>query len=195
MLRAIKALQRADVALLLINAEEGITAQDAHIAGMLAEESAGVVVLVNKWDLVVKDTYTINEFEAKIRSDLNFLPFVPILFISAKTGQRVNKIMQQVVEVNDARYQRIPTSALNKFMRDAVTNHAPPSKGGKRVKFFYVTQPSVAPPTFIFFVNKPEWVHFGYQRYLENQMRETYPFPGTPVRFFFRARSEDRFGK
>jgi GTP-binding protein len=194
-LRAIKAIQRADVTLLLIDAEEGITTQDAHIAGMLIEELTGVMVLVNKWDLVVKDTYTINEYEERIRQELNFLPYVPFLFISAKTGQRVNKILPKALEVNEARHRRVPTASLNKLMRDAVTNHPPPSKGGKRVKFFYATQASVAPPTFIFFVNKPEWVHFGYQRYLENQMRQTYPFPGTPIRMLFRARSEDRFGR
>jgi GTP-binding protein len=154
-----------------------------------------VMVLVNKWDLVVKDTYTINEYEERIRQELNFLPYVPFLFISAKTGQRVNKILPKALEVNEARHRRVPTASLNKLMRDAVTNHPPPSKGGKRVKFFYATQTSVAPPTFIFFVNKPEWVHFGYQRYLENQMRQIYPFPGTPIRMLFRARSEDRFGR
>lgn len=194
-LRAIKALRRADVALLLIDADEGITAQDAHIAGMLVDESAAIVVLVNKWDLVAKDTHTINEFEEKIRQDLNFMPYVPLLFISAHTGQRVNKILEKVVEVNEARYQRIQTGPLNKFMRDATAKHPPPSKGGKRVKFFFATQPAVAPPTFVFFVNKPDWVNFGYQRYLENRLRETFPYPGTPIRLIFRARSEDRFGR
>lgn len=194
-IRAIKALQRADVALLLIDAEEGITAQDVHIAGMLSEESAGVIVVVNKWDLVLKDTHTMSEYEARIYDELNFLPFAPLMFISAKTSQRVSKILPQVLEVNEARYQRIPTASLNKLVRDAVTTHPPPSRGGKRVKFFYATQPAVAPPTFVFFVNKPDWVHFGYRRFLENQMREQYPFPGTPVRFNFRARSEERFGR
>lgn len=194
-LRAMKALRRADVALLLLDADEGITAQDTHIAGMITEENAGVVVLVNKWDLIEKDTYTLHEHENEIRRELNFMPYVPIIFISAKTGQRLNRILPTVQEVNEARYQRIPTSQLNKLMRDAVTRHPPPSKGGKRVKFFYATQPSVAPPTFIFFVNKPDWVNFSYQRFLENRLRELYPFPGTPIRLFFRARSEDRFGK
>jgi GTP-binding protein len=194
-LRAIKALQRADVALLLIDAAEGLTAQDAHIAGMLAEESAGVIILVNKWDAVEKDTFTMTEFENSFRHELNFLPYAPMVFISAKTGQRVNKILPQVLEVNEARYQRVPTAALNKLMRDAVTRHPPPSKGGKRVKFFYATQPSAAPPVFVFFVNKPEWVNFSYKRYLENRLREQFPFPGSPIRLVFRARSEDRFGK
>ena len=194
-LRAMKALNRADIALLLIDAEDGVTTQDAHIAGMLIEESAAVIVLINKWDMVVKDTYTMNEFEKKVQNDLNFLPYAPILFISAKNGQRIHKILPTAVTVNEARYQRIPTAALNKFMRDTVSAHPPASKGGKRVKFFYATQVSVAPPTFVFFVNKPEWVHFSYQRYLENRLRESFDFPGTPVRFIFRPRSEDRFGK
>ena len=173
-IRAIKALQRADVALLLIDAQEGVTAQDAHIGGMLAEASAGIVLLINKWDLVAKDTHTMVEYEKKLRYDLNFLPYAPMLFISAITGQRVNRVLLQANEVNE---------------------HMPPSKNGIRVKFFYATQPSVAPPTFVFFVNKPQWVHFGYQRFMENRLREEFPLTGTPIRFLFRARSEDRFGK
>jgi GTP-binding protein len=194
-LRAIKALRRADVSLLLIDAIEGITAQDAHIAGMLVEEMSSVVVLVNKWDAVEKDTYTLNEYTEKVRQSLNFLPYVPILFISAQTGQRVSKILEMVQEVYEARYQRIPTGQLNKLMRDTVTRHPPPQKAGIRIKFMYATQAAVDPPTFIFFVNKPEWVHFSYQRYLENQIRESYPFPGTPIRLVFRARSDDRFSE
>ena len=194
-LRAIKALQRADVALLLIDAEEGMTAQDTHVAGMLEEEKVGVIVLVNKWDTVEKDSYTMKGFEDKFRQDLNFLSYAPITFISAQTGQRVNKILGTVLEVNEARQQRIPTAALNKLMRDATTRHPPPSKAGKRVKFFYATQASTAPPVFVFFVNKPDWVNFSYQRYLENRLREEFPFPGSPIRLIFRARSEDRFGK
>lgn len=194
-LRAIKALQRADVALLLIDAAEGITSQDTHIAGMLVEEMASVVVLVNKWDVVEKDAYTINTYVDEIRSSLNFLPYVPLIFISAKTGQRVNKILTAVTEVNEARYQRISTGQMNRLMRDAVGRHAPPQQGGIRVKFFYTTQAGIDPPTFIFFVSKPEWVHFSYRRYLENRIREQYPFPGTPIRLVFRARSEDRFSQ
>ena len=193
-LRAIKALQRADVALLLVDAQEGVTAQDAHIAGTLSEANAGIIILVNKWDLVDKDTHTMSDFEQLVRQDLNFIPYAPTLFISAQSGQRVNRILPMAIEVNDARYRRVSTGTLNKFMRDVTTQHPPPSKSGIRVKFFYATQASTAPPTFIFFVNKPEWVHFGYQRYLENQLRETFPLEGTPVRLIFRARSEDRFG-
>jgi len=194
-LRAMKALDRADVALLLLDAEEGITAQDTHIAGMLQDANAGIIVLINKWDTVIKDTHTLAEYEAHVRQELKFLPYVPILFISAKTGQRVGKIFPLVKDVNEARYTRISTSALNKFMRDATMQHPPPSKAGRRVKFFYATQPSVAPPTFVFFVNKPDWINFTYQRFIENRLREQWPFIGTPIRIFYRPRSEDRFGR
>jgi len=194
-LRAIKALRRADVALLLIDAVEGITAQDQHIAGMLVDEMASVVVLVNKWDAVEKDSYTINEQTDQLRYHLNFMPYVPMLFISAVTGQRVTKVLPTVQEVYEARFRRIATGQMNRLMRDAVTRHPPPQKGNTRVKFFYATQASVAPPTFVFFVNKPEAVHFSYQRFLENRIREEFPFSGTPIRLVFRARSEDRFAQ
>ncbi len=194
-LRAIKALQRADIALLMVDAEDGVTAQDAHIGGMLAEANSGVVILVNKWDALTKDSHTLYQYEEKVRYDLNFLPYAPIMFISAKTGQRVNTILAETLKVNEARHSRIPTGALNKWLREVTTQHPPPSKNGVRMKFFYATQPKVAPPTFVFFVNKPEWIHFSYQRYMENKLRESFPLIGTPVRFIFRARSEDRFGK
>ena len=192
-LRAIKALSRADIALLLIDAEAGITAQDTHIAGMLTEENSGVIVLVNKWDAVVKDSFTIYDYEKELREALKFIPYAPILFISAKTGKRVDKVLPKALEVQETRHQRIPTSELNKWMRDVITVHPPPSHNGLRVKFFYTTQVTTAPPTFVMFVNKPEWVHFSYQRYLENRLREEYPFEGSPMRLVFRARSEDRF--
>jgi GTP-binding protein len=194
-LRAIKALKRADVALLLIDAEAGITSQDTHIAGMLKDEMHGVIILVNKWDALEKDAYTIYEFEKILREELKFIPYAPIIYISALTGQRVNKILPKVLEVQEMRNQRISTADLNKWMRDVTIQHPPPSSGGKRVKFFYATQVTVAPPTIVLFVNKPEWVHFSYERYLENRLRELYPFEGTPVRLIYRARSEDRFGK
>lgn len=194
-LRAIKALRRADVSLLLIDSVEGITGQDAHIAGLLVDENSSVVVLVNKWDAIAKDTYTVNQYLDEVREALAFLPYAPIMFVSAKTGQRVNRILPMVLEVYQARFQRIPTSQLNKLVRDAIGRHPPPQKGGIRVKFAYATQAHVDPPTFVFFVNKPEWVHFSYQRYLENRIREKYPFPGTPVRLIFRQRSTDRFSE
>jgi GTP-binding protein len=194
-LRAVKALQRADVALLLIDAVEGITSQDAHIAGMLIEENASVVVLVNKWDAVERDTFTINQYTDEVRQALNFMPYVPLIFISALDGKRVAKVLPTAIEVYEARYQRIPTSQLNRLMREVISRHPPPQKGGVRVKFNYATQADVDPPTFVFFVSKPDWVHFSYQRYLENRIRQAYPFLGTPIRLVFRARSEDRFSE
>jgi GTP-binding protein len=194
-LRAIKALRRADVALLMVDSVEGITSQDTHIAGMLRDELVSSVVLVNKWDAVEKDAYTINAYRDQAREALNFLPYVPILFISAATGQRVNKVLPEVMRVHEARFFRIPTSQLNRLVRDAVGRHPAPQKGGVRVKFLYATQASVDPPTIVFFVSRPEWVHFSYQRYLENRLREEFPFPGTPVRLVFRRRSEDRFSE
>lgn len=191
-LRAIKSLRRADVSLLLIDGAEGVTSQDAHVGGMLAEESAGVIILVNKWDAVEKDAHTMPTYEAQVRNDLNFLSYAPIMFISAESGQRVNKILPAVMEVHEARQRRVTTGELNNLMRDAIMAHPPPSKAGVRLKFYYGTQASVAPPTFVFFVNRPEWVHFGYQRYLENRIRETFAFPGTPIRLIFRGRADDR---
>lgn len=195
-LRALRAVERADVVLLMVDiaTDDGVTAQDTHIAGMLTDSTAGVVILVNKWDLVEKDTHSIHQFTEAIRRDLSFLPYAPILFISAETGQRVHKILPLALEVDDARHQRISTADLNKFIREAVASHAPPSKGRLQLKFYYVTQVGVTPPTFVFFVNQPDLVHFGYERYLENRLRELYPFTGTPIKFIFRARSEERFG-
>jgi GTP-binding protein len=194
-LRAIKALRRADTALLLIDAAEGFTSQDAHITGTLLEESASTIILVNKWDAVEKDAHTIYQYTDELRASLSFVPFAPILFISAKSGQRVDKILPLVSDVYAARFQRVPTADLNRLMRDIVGKHPPPQKGGIRVKFFYSTQANVDPPTFVFFVNKPEWVHFTYQRYIENRIREEFPFPGTPIKLIFRARSEDRYSE
>jgi GTPase len=194
-LRAIKAVRRADVCLLMIDAVENITAQDTHIAGMLVDELVSIIVLVNKWDLVEKDAYTINAYTDRVRHALDFMPYVPVLFISAKTGQRVNKILSLVTEVYESRFRRIPTGQLNKLMREAVSRHAPPQKGTIRVKFMFATQAAVDPPTFVFFVNKPDWVHFSYQRYLENRIREAFAFPGTPIKLVFRLRSEDRFAE
>ncbi len=194
-LRSIKALARADVALLLIDATEGVTQQDMHIAGMIRDESkAGVIVLINKWDLVEKDDFTIYEYTDKVREELNFMPYVPFLFISAETGQRVSKIMDLVIDVNESRYTRVSTGELNRVIRDAIARHAPPGQMS-RLKFYYTTQAAVAPPVFVFFTNYPELVHFTYRRYLENKLREHYAFTGTPIRMVFKSRSEERFGK
>ncbi|MDY7076718.1 MAG: ribosome biogenesis GTPase Der [Chloroflexota bacterium] len=187
-LRALRAIQRADVALLLIDGMEGVTAQDAHVAGFILDEWASVVVLINKWDAVEKDTYTMGEYTKWVRKALRFLDYVPVLFISALTGQRVHKVVPAALAVQAARWQRVSTGELNRLIQDALTRHAPPSKRGKRLKVYYVSQPGVDPPTFVFHVNDPNLVHFSYQRYLENRLRDAYDFTGTPLRLIFRQR-------
>ena len=189
-LRALRAIDRADVVLLLLDAVEGATAQDAHIAGYILEEAKSVVVVVNKWDLVEKNTYTMLIYMEHIRTVLSFLDYVPVLFISALTGQRVDQVLPTALRVQGERLIRIPTSELNRILQEAVARHAPPSKAGKRLKFYYVTQATVDPPTFLFFVNDPRLVHFSYKRYLENQLREHYGFLGTPLRLSFRKRGK-----
>jgi len=187
-LRAARALQRTDVALLLIDAIEGITAQDTHIAGMIADEGVSVVVVVNKWDAVDAESRARRQtFEEQIRAELKFLSYVPVLFISALTGLHVNQIMPTVLDVTEARYQRLPSGQVNDLIRTAMAEHPAPSKRGQRLKVFYVTQTAVAPPTFVFSVNDPELLHFSYQRFLENCIRGAYPFPGTPIRMDFRS--------
>jgi GTP-binding protein len=187
-LRALRAIQRADVALLLIDGVEGVRAQDAHVASFILEEWASVVVLINKWDAVEKDADTSIEYTRWVRDSLRFLDYVPVLFISALTGQRVHKVVPAALTVHEARFQRIPTGELNRLVQDALTRHAPPSKRGRRLKIYYVSQASIDPPTFVFFVNDTELVHFSYERYLENRLRDAIPFPGTPLRLIFRRR-------
>ena len=192
-LRAMRAIQRADVALLLTDGAEGITAQDAHVAGYIIEEGKSAVLIINKWDLVEKDSHTLNEYARQVRGALNFLDYVPVLFISALTGQRVNQVIPTALRVYEARFQRIPTAELNRLLQDAVAHHPPPTRSGQRLKFYYATQVSVDPPRFVFFVNDHRLVHFTYERYLENLMRERYSFEGTPTKLIFRTRErEDR---
>jgi GTP-binding protein len=187
-LRALRAIQRADVALLVIDGVEGVTAQDAHVASFILDEWASVVVLINKWDAVEKDTHSVAEYTKWVRETLRFLDYVPVLFISALTGQRVHKIVPTALAVQEARFRRISTGDLNRLVQNALARHAPPSKRGKRLKIYYVSQPGVDPPTFVFHVNDPDLVHFSYERYLENRLREAYEFPGTPLRLIFRRR-------
>jgi len=187
-LRALRALQRADVALLVIDAVEGVTNQDTHVASLILDEWAGVVVLVNKWDAVEKDERTFEEYSAWVRHALRFLDYVPVLFISALTGQRVNKVLPAALAVHEARARRIATGELNRLVQGSLERHAPPSKRGKRLKVYYVSQPGIEPPTFVFHVNDPGLVHFSYERYLENQLRQAYDFAGTPLRLVFRQR-------
>jgi GTP-binding protein len=190
-LRTLKAINRADVCLLLIDAQVKVTAQDQHIGGYILEEAKSVVLLVNKWDLVEKDSYTMGEYTRDIRAALGFLDYVPVLFISALTGQRVNQVLEVAFQVLAERQHRISTGDVNRLLRDAVAHHPPKSKTGRQLRFYYVTQAETEPPTFVFFVNDTEMVHFTYKRYLENRIREFHGFLGTPLRLLFRSR-EDR---
>jgi GTP-binding protein len=191
-MRTLRAINRSNVVLLVVDASEGITAQDAHIAGYALEESKGIVLVVNKWDKVEKDTHTMHEYTLKIREQLDFLSYVPVVFISAKFGQRVNKVLDTAMQVSDERLKRVSTATLNKLIREAVADHNPATKPGKWLKVLYVTQADVNPPTFIFSVNDSKQVHFSYQRYLENKIREAYGFEGTPIKMIFRSRDEDK---
>jgi len=189
-LRALRAIDRADVALLLIDAVEGVTDQDAHIASYILEEAKGVVIVVNKWDLIVKDAHTVDWYTQHIRESLKFIPYAPLLFVSAKTKEGVDQVLEVALRVREERLRRIPTGELNRMVSEAVARHAPPSKAGKRLKLYYVTQAEVDPPTFVFFVNDKRLVHFSYERYLENRLREHYGFLGTPLRLSFRKRGK-----
>jgi GTP-binding protein len=188
-LRGMRSIDRADVALLLIDAVDGVTAQDTHVAGYVLEKMKGVVVVVNKWDALEKDSHTMVEFTKQVRSDLKFMDYVPVLFISALTRQRVHLVLPTALEVAAARRHRLSTSEVNDLLRAAYDGISPPHKGGRPLRMYYGTQAEVAPPTFVIFVNDPDIMHFSYERYLENRIRERYPFPGTPIRLVFRPRS------
>ena len=190
-LRSMRSVDRADVALLLIDAEDGVTAQDAHVAGYVLERYKSVVVVVNKWDAIEKDSYTMLDFTKRIRTDLKFLDYVPVIFISALTHQRIHTVLPAALEVAAARQHRMSTSEINDVIRKAYDRMPPSSRSGRRLRIYYVTQVSVAPPTFAFFVNDPNLVHFSYDRYLENRIREYYPFLGTPLRLHFRERRRE----
>jgi GTPase len=187
-LRALKAIARADVALLVVDATEPFTAQDAHIAGFVLDEHKSAVVVVNKWDAIEKDEHTLVEYTRKLRSTLQFLDYVPVLFVSAKTGQRCDQILPTALRVQEERLTRVPTAILNRIVREAVSQHAPTTKGSKQLKILYASQVRTDPPTFLFHVNEPKLVHFSYKRYLENRLRQEYGFLGTPLRFSFRKK-------
>jgi GTP-binding protein len=187
-----RSIDRSDVVLLVIDANDGFTAQDLHIAGYIEEQKKGCVIVVNKWDLVEKDAYTMDTYRKQAREELDFMPYAPIVFISAKFGQRVHQVVTAALEVVSERVRRVPTAKLNQVLKDAVQKHPPPSRPGKWMKFYYVTQADVSPPTFVFFCNEPGGIHFSYRRYLENEFREAFGFEGTPMRLSFRARDEKR---
>ncbi len=189
-LRAFKSIERSDVALLMIDAVTGITAQDAHIAGFILDEWKSCVVLVNKWDAIEKNNETMDEYTAKIRRDLNFMDYVPILFISAKTGQRMEQVLPMALQVQEERLARLTTSTLNEIIHKAQDAHPHPSHAGRALKMFYGTQVRSDPPTFMIYVNEPKLMHFSYIRYLENQIRKEYNFLGTPIRIVTKGRRE-----
>ncbi|MBQ6545978.1 MAG: ribosome biogenesis GTPase Der [Lachnospiraceae bacterium] len=188
--RALSAVERADVAILVISAKEGVTEQDAKIAGIAHDNGKGVIIAVNKWDAVEKDNDSVKDYTRKIRETLSFMPYAPIVFISAMTGQRCAKIYPLVDTVLENRERRIPTGVLNEFVAEATALTAPPTDKGKRLKIFYATQVGQGPPAFVFFVNDKELMHFSYQRYLENRIRESFDFDGTSIRFLIRERKE-----
>ena len=190
-LRAHAAVERADVCLLLIDATEGITDQDEKIAGIAHEAGKATIIVVNKWDLVEKDNNSVKEFTDKIRTSLAYMPYAPILFISAKTGQRLPKLFEFINYVNEQASLRISTGMLNDVLSEAITRVPPPTDRGRRLKIYYMTQVDVRPPSFVIFCNEAELFHFSYQRYLENNLREVFGFNGTPIRFVIRQKGDE----
>ena len=189
-IRTVAAVERADIAILVIDATEGVTEQDAKIAGIAHERGKGIIIAVNKWDDIEKNDKTIYEFTNKIKDTLAFMSYAEIIFVSAKTGQRLNKIYELVDHIVDAQTMRIPTGVLNEILTEAVAMKQPPSDKGKRLKIYYMTQVSVKPPTFVMFVNDVALTHFSYTRYIENRIRESFGFRGTSIRFINRERKE-----
>ncbi len=188
--RSMKAIERADVAILVIDATTSITTQDTHIAGYIKDAWKSAVVAVNKWDLIEKDTFTINDYTAHIREELNFMDYVPMIFISALTGKRVDQVLPLALQVQEERLVRLSTSQINKIIQRAQDMHAAPSKTGRSLRIYYGTQVRSDPPTFLLYVNNPELAHFSYIRYLENQFRKDYPFIGTPIRIVMKSRND-----
>ena len=190
-LRAHMAVERANVCLLMIDASTGITEQDEKIAGIAHEAGKAVIIVVNKWDLIEKDNSTVNQFNTKIRTALAYMPYAPIVYISAKTGQRVQDLFERIKYVHNQASMRVSTGMLNDVLGDAMIRVQPPSDKGRRLKIYYMTQVSVAPPTFVIFCNNVELFHFSYQRFIENCLRETFGFHGTPIKLIIRMKGDD----
>ena len=190
-LRSFAAVDRADVCVIMLDANEGVTVQDTKIAGFANDKGKALVIAVNKWDIAQKETGTMERLKKDIYRDLSFMDFAPIVFISAKTGQRTDRLMALIYQAAQQNKRRVTTGMLNDFLSDATARVQPPSDKGKRLKIYYMTQASVCPPTFIFFVNRSDLFHFSYKRYLENRLREVFGFEGSPVRFIVRERGED----
>ncbi len=191
-IRTVAAVERADIIVLVIDAVEGVTEQDAKIAGIAHDRGKATIIAVNKWDAIEKDNKTVNEYTQKVRQILSFMPYAEILFISAVTGQRLPKLFEMIDAVNENHSMRVATGVLNEIMAEAVAMQQPPSDKGKRLRLYYITQVSVKPPTFVIFVNDKELMHFSYTRYLENQIRETFGFRGTPLKFIIRERKDNK---
>ena len=189
-IRTVTAVERADVVVLIIDATEGITEQDAKIAGIAHERGKGVIIVVNKWDAIEKNDRTMREYESDIRQVLSYMPYAEIMYVSAATGQRLNRLYDMIDMVIENQTLRIATGVLNEIMTEAVAMQQPPSDKGKRLKLYYITQVAVKPPTFVIFVNDKELMHFSYTRYLENKIREAFGFRGTSLKFFIRERKE-----
>ena len=189
-IRAKMAVERSDVCVIMIDAIEGFTEQDSKVAGLAIEAGKACVVVVNKWDAIEKNDKTMSKYRRKLENDFSFMSYVPIIFISAKTGQRIDNLFEMITVVSNANALRISTGVLNDVLADAVVRVQPPTDKGKRLKIFYMTQVSVRPPTFVFFVNSAQLFHFSYQRYLENKLRETFSLQGTPIRFIIRERAD-----
>ncbi|MDA8229194.1 MAG: ribosome biogenesis GTPase Der [Desulfitobacterium hafniense] len=190
--RSLRAVDRSDVILMLLDAPEGVTEQDKKIAGYAHEAGKGLVIVVNKWDLIEKDEKTMNKFDADIREQLGFMQYAPTIFISAKTGQRVTKVLELVDFVSEQNSTRVATATLNGLVKEWVHLNPPPTDKGRRLKILYTTQVGVKPPTFVFFVNDPELMHFSYKRYLENHIRKSFGFEGSPIRIVIRQKDEER---
>lgn len=189
-IRTVSAVERAEIVVLVIDAVEGVTEQDAKIAGIAHDRGKAVIIAVNKWDALEKDDKTIYRFTEKVRNTLSYMPYAEILFVSAKTGQRLPKLFETIDMVSENHAMRVATGVLNEIMAEAVAMQQPPSDKGKRLRLYYITQVSVKPPTFVIFVNDKELMHFSYTRYIENQIRDTFGFKGTPLRFIIRERKE-----
>ena len=191
-IRTVTAVERADVVILVIDAKEGVTEQDAKIAGIAHERGKGIIIAVNKWDAIEKNDKTVYEYTNKIRNILSYMPYAEITFISAVTGQRLPKLFELIDMVIQNQNLRVATGVLNEIMTEAVALQQPPSDKGKRLKLFYITQVAVKPPTFVIFVNDKELMHFSYTRYLENKIRDAFGFKGTALRFLIRERKGDQ---
>ena len=189
-IRTVTAVERADVVLIVIDATEGVTEQDAKIAGIAHERGKGIIIVVNKWDAIEKNDKTMREYDSEVRRVLSFMPYAEIMYVSAETGQRLNKLYDKIDMVIENQTLRVATGVLNEIMAEAVAMQQPPSDKGKRLKLYYITQVAVKPPTFVIFVNDKELMHFSYTRYLENKIREAFGFRGTSLKFFVRERKD-----